>query len=275
MENDTLKSPIRKRLASVIVPCFNEAANIPILAERIDSIFATLPEWNYECIFVDDGSTDDTREQLTAASVANSNIRPLHLIANMGQSAALVAGMRCANGEYILTLDGDMQNDPCDFPVILELLQEYDCVCGFRQVRNDSIVRRIASRIANHVRNWILRDGIRDSGCGTKGFRKVCIDYIVPFNGVHRFFAVLVRNAGLTIVETPVSHHPRLHGNSKYGINNRLWRGIFDLIGVAWLRKRLVAPTIEVQGTLFGDDEPKNNPVEHCRGDGGGEERKR
>lgn len=230
---------------SVVIPCYNEAENIPLLAEKVHNQFAALPEWSYECIFIDDGSTDCTREQLGQVKSTYPRVRSLHLVRNMGQSAALVAGMRAARGEYILTLDGDLQNDPTGFPCMLELLQEYDCVCGYRTKRNDTWVRRTSSKVANAIREWVLHDGIRDSGCGSKGFRKCCVQYIVPFNGVHRFLAVLIKNAGLSIVECPVTHHPRIHGVSKYGVNNRLWRGLFDLVGVFWLRKRYVYPTIE------------------------------
>ncbi len=235
----------RQPQVSVVIPCYNEAENIPLLADKVVKAFAGLPEWSYECIFVDDGSTDGTRGQLNQLQAVDPCMRGLHLTRNMGQSAALVAGMREAQGEYILTLDGDLQNDPADFPRFLELLQEYDCVCGYRAARKDTWVRRGSSKIANVVREWVLHDGIRDSGCGSKGFRKCCVQYIVPFNGVHRFFAVLIRNAGLSIVECPVAHHPRRHGVSKYGISNRLWRGLFDLVGVLWLRKRYVHPMIE------------------------------
>ncbi|MCK5863292.1 MAG: glycosyltransferase family 2 protein [Candidatus Hydrogenedentes bacterium] len=230
---------------SVVIPCYNEAKNIPLLAQRVQEIFSRLDSYSYECLFINDGSTDDTREQLEQLQSTDSCVRALHLIHNMGQSAALIAGMHNAQGNYILTLDGDLQNDPEDFPRILELLNDYDCVCGYRTTRNDTWVRRVSSKIANTVRNGILHDGIRDSGCGTKGFRKKCVRSIVPFNGMHRFFAVLVRNAEFSVIECPVAHHPRLHGISKYGLNNRLWRGLFDLVGVAWLRKRYINPRIE------------------------------
>jgi dolichol-phosphate mannosyltransferase len=235
-----------KPLVSVVAPCYNEEANVPLLAERIAAVFADMPDYDYECLFVNDGSTDGTRAALEQARAANPHVRPVHLKRNAGQSAALVAGMRRARGAYILTVDGDLQNDPRDFPRILELLKEYDCVCGYRAERHDTWVRRISSRIANAVRRRVLGDGIRDAGCGTKGFRRVCVEHIVPFNGVHRFFAVLVGNAGLTLTECPVSHHPRVHGQSKYGIGNRLWRGLYDLIGVGWLRKRYVV--IDAEG---------------------------
>lgn len=234
-----------KTLVSVVIPVFNEAQNVPILLERVDAVFASMPEYDYECLFVNDGSTDETHAVLESLRPQHPQLRPIHLKANRGQSAAMVAGMQRARGEYILTLDGDLQNDPADFPRFLELLQDYDCVCGVRVNRNDTWVRKVSSRIANKVRNAILHDGIRDSGCGAKGYRRVCVKHIVPFNGVHRFIAVLIRNAGLSIVECDVTHHPRIHGVSKYGIGNRLWRGIYDLVGVAWLRKRYVHFDVE------------------------------
>ncbi|HOE67939.1 MAG TPA: glycosyltransferase family 2 protein [Candidatus Hydrogenedentes bacterium] len=234
-----------KRLVSVVVPFYNEEANVAPLARKVAETLDALPEYEYECIFVNDGSLDGTRAALEKAAAANPRVRPVHLKRNRGQSAALVAGMRAAKGECILTLDGDLQNDPCDFPNMLSLLQQYDCVCGYRAKRNDTWFRRLSSRVANRVRNAILHDGIRDSGCGSKGFRRCCVEHIVPFNGAHRFFAVMVRCAGLTIAECPVTHHPRVHGVSKYGLHNRLWRGMYDLIGVGWLRRRYVTYEIE------------------------------
>jgi len=227
-----------KNLVSVVVPFYNEEANVPILAERIAAVFAKLPEYDYECLFVNDASTDGTRAQLEKLAAADPHVRPLHLVRNTGQSAALVAGMRRAKGDVILTLDGDLQNDPCDFPRMLELLKTHDCVCGYRAKRNDNWVRKLSSRIGNGAREAILKDGIRDAGCGSKGFRRRCVEHVVAFNGVHRYFAVMVRNAGYTIAECEVTHHPRVHGVSKYGIGNRLWRGIHDLIGVRWLIAR-------------------------------------
>jgi len=233
-------------IVSVVVPLYNEEENVAPLAEKIEKVFAELAGCDYECLLVNDGSTDGTRAALDNLAERDPRFRPLHLVENRGQSAALVAGMRRAEGEYVLTLDGDLQNDPGDFPTVLELLKTHDCVCGYRAKRQDTWVRRMSSRIANGVRRGILNDGIRDAGCGTKGFRRHCIEHIVPFNGVHRYFAVMMRNAGLSIAECEVTHHPRIHGVSKYGIHNRLWRGIYDLIGVRWLSRRYV--TFQVEG---------------------------
>lgn len=233
------------KLVSVVVPLYNETENVPLLMERVHAALGALPGYRYEALLVNDGSTDGTREALESLRANYPALRPLHFKRNFGQSAALVAGMRAAQGDYILTADGDLQNDPADFPRILELLQDYDCVCGYRANRRDTFTRRLSSRVANRVRNAVLRDGIRDSGCGTKGFRRAVVPHLVSFNGVHRFFAAVVRAAGFTIVECPVSHHPRVHGVSKYGISNRLWRGIYDLVGVGWLVRRYVPYQLE------------------------------
>jgi glycosyltransferase involved in cell wall biosynthesis len=232
-------------LVSVVVPCYNEAENVPLLTAKVCEVFAALPDYSVECIFVNDGSTDGTREALDALARANPRVRPIHLARNCGQSGALLAGLRRARGEYLLTLDGDLQNDPADFPKMLELLQQYDCVCGYRVQRNDAWLRSAVSRAANRVLRRMVGNTIRDTGCGTKGFRRVCVQHFIPFNGVHRFLAVMVQNGGLTVTECPVTHHPRVHGVSKYGIGNRLWRTLYDLVGVGWLRKRYIHPEVE------------------------------
>ena len=233
-------------LVSVVVPFYNEEENVPLLAEKISAVFEGLSaDYVYECIFVNDGSADGTRAAIDALTASGMPVEGVHFVRNFGQSAALVAGMRRARGAYIVTLDGDLQNDPCDIPQVLALLGEYDCVCGYRADRHDSGLRKLSSRVANIVRNAVLHDGIRDTGCGTKGFRRACVEHIVPFNGVHRFFAVIVRNAGFSIAEVAVTHHDRQFGDSKYGLHNRLWRGLYDLVGVAWLKRRYVAYEVE------------------------------
>lgn len=234
-----------KTLVSVVVPFYNEEENVPLLARHVDAAFAGLDGYDYECVFVNDGSTDGTRAQLDRLAAENPRIRPVHLAVNRGQSAAVAAGMRRGKGEYLLMFDGDMQNDPCDIPVMLELLQQYDCVCGYRAKRKDTFVRKASSKVANKVRRWVVDDGIRDAGCGSKGFRRACVEHMIPFNGMHRFLGKLMRNAGMTIGEFEATHHPRVHGRSKYGIHNRLWRGIYDLFGVRWLSKRYVTWRVE------------------------------
>ena len=247
-------------LVSVVVPFYNEEDNVAPLVGRIEAAFDGLSGYTYECVLVDDGSTDATAERLAAAAARNPAVKPLRMARNFGQSAAMVAGMRASDGDFVLTLDGDLQNDPADFPEMLALLQEHDCVFGYRANRNDSWVRLLSSRVANWVRNAILHDGIRDSGCGIKGFRRRCVNNLVAFNGVHRFLAVFMRAQGYSIVEYPVTHHARHTGVSKYGINNRLWRGLYDLVGVAWLRRRQV---------FFEVMAPEGQPLEGEKSTGG------
>lgn len=232
-------------LVSVVIPVYNEEACVRPLAQGVAAALDASPGHALECLFVDDGSTDGTRAAVAAVAAEDPRFVGVHLAGNQGQSAALLAGLRRAQGEYVVTLDGDLQNDPADIPEILRLLKEADCVCGYRTARQDSWSKRISSRVANAVRNWALGDGIRDAGCGLKGFRRSCIPHLIAFDGQHRFFAVMVRAAGLRIAECPVRHHPRRHGSSKYGIHDRLWRGLYDLMGVAWLRRRYLVIAVE------------------------------
>jgi dolichol-phosphate mannosyltransferase len=228
---------------SVVVPLFNEAENVAILQKEI---FAALEGRNYELILVDDGSTDGTSERIERYP----HLRVLQFKKNAGQSAALLAGMRAARGEFIVLLDGDLQNDPKD---ILKLLAEVkrgaDLVCGYRAVRKDSLVKRLSSRIANEVRSRFVGDGVRDTGCTLKAMRRVCVQALVPFKGVHRFIPALIKNAGFKIVEVPVNHRARRFGVSKYGIGGRALRATLDMFGVRWLQSRqLDLGAVEVQG---------------------------
>jgi glycosyltransferase involved in cell wall biosynthesis len=228
---------------SVVVPFFNELENVEPLVRRMAEVFADLPGYDCEMILVDDGSSDGTGQWIEHLAASDSSLRPLLFDRNYGQSAALVAGMRLARGRLILTLDGDLQNDPADFPALLEKLKDYDAVFGYRTGRKDSWLRLASSRVANRVRSLLLRDGVRDTGCGLKGFRREVVPHLVSFNGAHRFFAVTVHLAGLNLAEHPVRHHPRQNGTSSYGVHNRLWRSLLDLIGVRWLCLRYVNPT--------------------------------
>ncbi len=234
-----------KTLVSVVVPFHNEEENVGPLSAKIDEVFAGLPAYGHECLFVDDGSTDGTRKQRGRLSKANGHVRCVHMAERCGQSAAIVAGMRRTRGELILMVDGDLQNDPCDFPKMLTLLEEYDCVFGQRVRRNDPWLKRVAGKAANTIRRWWLDDGILDAGCGSKGFRRHCVEHMVPFNGMHRYFGVMMKVAGMRITEIEVTHHSRRFGHSKYGIWDRLGRGIYDLLGVAWLRRRYVPIRVE------------------------------
>ncbi len=234
-----------KPLVSIVVPFYNEEQSVRPLAERVTAVFVGLPEYAFECLFVNDGSTDGTRAELDRLAQSVPELRPIHLARNQGQSAALVMGMRRAQGAYVITLDGDLQNDPADIPKFLELLKEYDCVLGVREKRRDGWRQTLPSRIGNAVFRRFLGVSVTDAGCGLKGFRIACVEHIVPFNGAHRFFGVLMHFAGFRFVECPVTHHPRAHGVSKYGIGNRALRILYDLLGMRWLQKRYVPFRVE------------------------------
>jgi glycosyltransferase involved in cell wall biosynthesis len=226
---------------SVVIPLFNEAENVPILQ---DEIRAALRHLEYELVLVDDGSTDGT-----AGKVGQSpEIRLLRFPQNAGQSAAMIAGMRAARAPRIVLLDGDLQNDPADIPLLLETLEKgVHLVCGYRAKRRDTLVKRLTSRIANAVRSRFVGDGIRDTGCTLKAMRAECVPAIVPFKGVHRFIPALVKNAGFQIVEIPVNHRPRRFGSSKYGLGNRAWRATADMFGVRWLQSRHIRPELATE----------------------------
>jgi dolichol-phosphate mannosyltransferase len=219
---------------SVVVPLFNEADNVALLQKEIS---VALGECNYELILVDDGSTDGTASRIRR----DTNVRVFRFIRNSGQSAAMLVGMRAARGESVVLLDGDLQNDPRDIPRLLSEIQRgADLVCGYRVRRKDSLVKKLSSRIANFVRSRFVGDGVRDTGCTLKAMRRVCVDALVPFKGVHRFIPALVKNAGFRIVEIPVNHRPRQFGVSKYGLGNRAIRATLDMFGVRWLQSRSV-----------------------------------
>jgi glycosyltransferase involved in cell wall biosynthesis len=162
----------------------------------------------------------------------------LHLDRNYGQTAAFDAGFRHARGELVITMDGDLQYDPADIAQLVPWIEQYDLVCGWRKHRHDHVIRYLSSRIAYLVRNAIIHDWIQDTGCSLKVFRRAVIKRIPTFQGMHRFFPALAQMHGFTVTEVPVHHYPRVHGRSKYGIGNRLFAGLYDLIAVRWMRSR-------------------------------------
>lgn len=194
-----------------------------------------------ELILVDDGSRDGTAEWLTREATRDARVVPVLLAANSGQSAALAAGIRRARGAVIVTLDADLQNDPADLPRLLAALEHADVVSGVRRHRQDDWVRRFSSRIANAVRRAVLGDPLTDIGCSFKAYRREALQDLPLFVGAHRFLPALCVFRGARLTEVPLSHRPRRHGTSKYGIGNRLWRGLYDLIGVRWLRSRMLS----------------------------------
>ncbi len=217
---------------SVIVPLFNEEENISILQSELR---AALDGLDYEIVFVDDGSVDCTIERIETAP----NVRLIRFEKNTGQSAALYAGLRAARGANVVLIDGDLQNDPADIPRLLaEIARGADLVCGYRINRQDTLVKRLTSWIANAVRSRFTKDGVRDTGCTLKAIRRECISALVPFKGMHRFIPALIKGAGYRLVEIPVNHRPRRFGRSKYGLGNRALRATIDMFGVRWLLSR-------------------------------------
>ena len=218
----------------------NEAENIaPVIAE----IAAVLDgRWNYEIIYVNDGSTDATPERLASAMKSRPNLREVRHAASSGQSAAVRSGVRAAHGAIVATLDGDGQNNPAFLPALISAIEEggerTGLVAGQRVGRKDTGFKKIQSRIANTVRNAILHDGTRDTGCGLKAFRREVFLAMPYFDGLHRFLPALVRREGYDIAYVDVIDRPRHSGVSNYGFFDRLWIGIMDLAGVWWLIRR-------------------------------------
>ncbi len=225
----------RPERLSVVVPFFNEVDNVVPVLEELRRI---LPE--AEIIAVDDGSSDGTWEQIQIVP----GVRGLSLDRHWGQSAAIYHGLRAATGELCGIMDGDGQNDPANFLVLLQEWQlgRAEVVCGYRQHRADRWNRRVASWIANGIRRWFLDDGVRDTGCSQKIFPRSAVELLVPFRGLHRFLPAFFKHAGLRIAEVPVLHRPRRAGQSKYTNWSRAVAGVHDLIGVRWLLKRKLPP---------------------------------
>ena len=227
---------------SIVVPVCNEAGNVrPLLAE-IAGAMAGQP--GMEVIYVDDGSTDDTSAELRAAAPEHPWLRVLQHPRRYGQSTALLAGIEAARASWIITLDGDGQNDPADIPVLIDRLaaelERYAVVmlAGHRTRREDNLVRRLSSGIANAVRRRLLQDGTPDTGCGIKLFPRAEYLKLPAFDHMHRFLPALMQRQGVPVISVPVRHRARGSGVSKYGVHNRLWVGLVDLAGVMWLQRR-------------------------------------
>jgi dolichol-phosphate mannosyltransferase len=222
---------------SIVVPVFNEAENVLPMAREVAAAMEQTPV-AYELVFVDDASTDTTWQKIMEAHKTDARVRGLRHVRNSGQSAAVWTGIRGTQTPLIATLDGDLQNDPADLPRMIAELERVDFVCGKRLKRNDTFVRRASSKIARAVRTRALKSDFQDTGCAIRVFRRACIQDLMPFNGIHRFLPILAHANGARTLELPVNHRQRVAGVSKYGVWNRVWRGIYDLIGVNWYLKR-------------------------------------
>ena len=236
---------------SVVVPVRNEAENVGPLADEIAA--ALSGRWNFELIYVNDGSGDGTEAALNALKAERAWLRQVKHEESCGQSAAVRSGVAAARAPVIATLDGDGQNDPSFIPALLHALEQggerIGLVAGQRVGRRSSAFKKLQSRIANGVRGAILRDGTRDSGCGLKVFRRDAFLALPYFDGLHRFLPALVTREGYDIGYVDVVDRPRRMGTSKYGLWDRLWVGILDLAGVWWLirRRKRVPQVSEVE----------------------------
>ena len=236
---------------SLVIPAYNEQETTTTLLERVDAALRPLSK-PFEVVIVDDGSTDGTPALLAEGMREYPWLRVLRMRRNSGQSAAFGAGFAAARGQIIATIDADLQNDPAEIPRLVVLLEEkkVDMVTGWRAHRQDSGFRKFQTRIANRVRNWISDETINDSASSLKVYRAPAVKGMYLFNGAHRFFPTLVKMRGFTCLETPVSHSPRFAGTAKYGLRNRAWRAFIDLLGVRWMKKRVIRTEAdEVKGT--------------------------
>jgi dolichol-phosphate mannosyltransferase len=232
---------------SVVIPVRNEAPNIgPLVAEIRAALDGRL---DYEIIYVDDGSSDDTAAVIRGLMREFPRLKLLRHARSSGQSAAIRSGVKAARAPWIATLDGDGQNDPADIPRLWEIARAAPpepplLVAGHRQKRRDSAVKRLSSRIANGVRGWLLGDGTPDTGCGLKLFRRDLFLELPFFDHIHRFLPALVQREGGRTISVVVNHRPRARGASNYGTLDRLWVGIADLLGVMWLKRRARSPRL-------------------------------
>jgi glycosyltransferase involved in cell wall biosynthesis len=241
---------------SVVIPVYNEEASLTPLWSELRGILEQL-ELAFEVVFVDDGSRDRSAEIIRAFRETDQRVRLVRLKANGGETAATDAGFKAARGRRVVVMDADLQNDPRDIPMLLSHLDHWDAVTGWRVNRaaGDNVVRRVSSRIANRIRNWVSDETIQDSGCTFRAFRRECLRGLVLYRGFHRFIPTLLKMRGYRVIEVPVGHRPRQFGRSKYGVLNRAVVAFVDLLVIRWMGARLLRYEIveDVGGDLIRD----------------------
>ena len=234
---------------SIVIPVYNEAGSIKSLLDDIHNELSGKIE--YEIIIVDDGSSDGTDSTLARLFLEHGKqLRIVKHARNYGQSTALLSGIRSARADWIVTMDGDGQNNPRDIMKMIEtrdasVNKDIRAVFGIRKKRKDNLVKKGSSLVANYIRNIVLRDMVSDTGCGLKLIHRSTYLDLPYFDHMHRFLPALIKRSGCTVSTLEVSHRPRIAGKSKYTINNRLWTGIIDLLGVLWLMRRGKVPIME------------------------------
>jgi dolichol-phosphate mannosyltransferase len=229
---------------SVVIPLKNEEENIIDLINELEPVMEGL-KMPWELICIDDGSTDRTREILHRLETQKPYLRVINFTKNYGQSSGFDAGFKAARGEFVITLDGDRQNDPADIPKLLAEIEHSDLVCGYRLNRKDPWTKKIISWMANKVRGQICEDQVKDTGCSLKVYRTQCLRQIIMFQGMHRFLPALFDIEGFRVKEVAVNHRERTKGVTKYTIFNRSFNTIADMWAVRWMRKRKLHYQIE------------------------------
>jgi dolichol-phosphate mannosyltransferase len=225
---------------SVVIPVYNEQENLEPLIAELEQVLCRLRR-TYEILCIDDKSTDQSLQKLTALQQSRPALRVVQHTINSGESAGQATGFAFARGEVVITMDADQQNDPADIPALLNALEnDIAAVCGVRRIREDDGIRRLSSKIANRFRNAITGDRIADAGCTFRALRRSALRELPVFNGMHRFLPTMLRLQGYRVVEIPVNHRQRTRGTSKYGVGNRLFRGIADCIAMRWFRRRCI-----------------------------------
>jgi dolichol-phosphate mannosyltransferase len=241
---------------SVVIPVYNEETSLTPLWSELCGILEQL-ELAFEVVFVDDGSRDRSAEIIRSFRETDQRVRLVRLKANGGETAATDAGFKAARGRRVIVMDADLQNDPRDIPMLLSHLDHWDAVTGWRVNRaaGDNVVRRVSSRIANRIRNWVSDETIQDSGCTFRAFRRECLRGLVLYRGFHRFIPTLLKMRGYRVIEVPVGHRPRQFGRSKYGVLNRAVVAFVDLLVIRWMGARLLRYEIveDVGGDLIRD----------------------
>lgn len=229
---------------SIVIPLKNEEENITDLINEIEPVMQSLKN-PWELICINDGSTDSTLSVLADLVKTKPFLRVLTFDRNYGQSAAFDAGFRNARGEWVITLDGDRQNDPTDIPKLLSFTDNFDLICGQRVNRRDPWHKKITSKLANFVRSRFCKDDVQDTGCSLKAYRRACLNNIKMYKGMHRFLPALFKIEGFRIAEVPVNHRERTKGATKYNFFNRSFNTIADMMAVRWMSKRQLNYKIE------------------------------
>jgi dolichol-phosphate mannosyltransferase len=228
---------------SFVIPIYNEEGNVERLFNELTRVAETLGH-PYEIMLVDDASTDRSLQIIKELAASHAQVRYLSFEGNCGQSAALYAGFQHAGGDIIITMDADLQNDPADIPKLMQFFGDYDMINGWRANRQDTMSKKVGSRIGNYVRNRLTWETIHDTGCSLKVMRASMLKRIRMFRGLHRFLPTLMRLEGARVIEVPVNHRPRVHGVSKYNNLRRGIEGIYDVIAVRWMIKRYLKISI-------------------------------